>query len=110
MISIGLLLNLLACVIWKNWWPFFVVVAYFLAPLPNLICARCNHGPVCKDVGFFLTGALIVSGFALPGVLAHMGSMKTQALFMGLAGGLVVYGTLMTYLHCFHKPDDDAWS
>jgi hypothetical protein len=26
-----------------------------------------------KDVGYFITGFLIVSGFALPGVLAHLG-------------------------------------
>lgn len=68
------------------------MVAYFLAPLPNLICARCNRGYEStygqyaesllslpktllrgfKNVGFFLTGFLIVSGFALPGLLAHI--------------------------------------
>jgi len=112
--SIGLLLNILACVVFKpsNWWPIFVVVAYFLAPLPNLICANCNrgyeatHGNSFKNAGYFLTGVCIVSGFGLPGVLAHLSLMTNQALFMGLAGGLIVYGSVLTYLHCFHNPAD----
>jgi len=109
-ISIGLLLNILACVLWHNWIPIFVVIAYFLAPLPNLVCARCNkgyehtYGHGFQDVGFFLTGVFIVSGFALPGLLAHVNKIDTAALFMGLAGGLIVYGSLMTYLHCFSRP------
>jgi hypothetical protein len=40
-VSIGLLFNVLACVIWKTPNPIFVVIAYFLAPLPNLIFGRC---------------------------------------------------------------------
>lgn len=57
-ISVGLLLNILACALYHNWWPLFVgmaisfsllfaqfsVFAYFLAPLPNLICGACNRG------------------------------------------------------------------
>jgi len=112
--SIGLLLNILACVVFppSNWWPIFVVIAYFLAPIPNILCANCNrgyestHGNSFKNAGYFITGVLIVSGFALPGVLAHLDLMNTKALFMGLAGGLVVYGAVLTYLHCFHTPSE----
>jgi len=88
------------------------VIAYFLAPLPNVICGQCGrgyeftHGNAFKNAGFFLTGVCIVSGFALPGVLAHIEKMRIEALFMGLAGGLTVYGSILTYLHCFHKTED----
>uniref|UniRef100_A0A6B2LQZ2 Vacuolar protein sorting 55 n=1 Tax=Arcella intermedia TaxID=1963864 RepID=A0A6B2LQZ2_9EUKA len=111
-LSVGLLLNVLACVLWHNWWPIFVVIAYFLAPLPNLICMQCGrgyeytHGNSFQNSGYFLTGALIVSGFALPGVLAHVNIMQSEALWMGLAGGLTVYGAILTYLHCFHNKEE----
>jgi len=114
-LTVGLLLNVLACVLWQNWWPFFVVIAYFLAPLPNIICVNCGrgyeytHGNSFQNAGFFLTGVCVVSGFALPGVLAHLGTMAPQALWMGLAGGLTVYGSILTYLHCFHKPREDSF-
>eukprot|EP01127_Copromyxa_protea_P004177 TRINITY_DN1403_c0_g1_i1.p1 TRINITY_DN1403_c0_g1~~TRINITY_DN1403_c0_g1_i1.p1 ORF type:complete len:124 (-),score=10.57 TRINITY_DN1403_c0_g1_i1:105-476(-) len=98
----------------RFFFPTSLVVAYFLAPIPNMICARCNHGYEqtygngFKNVGFFLTGFFIVSGFALPGLLAHINLIPPQSLFMGLAGGLVVYGTIMTYLHCFHKQNEEV--
>eukprot|EP01127_Copromyxa_protea_P004178 TRINITY_DN1403_c0_g1_i3.p1 TRINITY_DN1403_c0_g1~~TRINITY_DN1403_c0_g1_i3.p1 ORF type:complete len:123 (-),score=13.34 TRINITY_DN1403_c0_g1_i3:59-394(-) len=72
-----------------------------------MICARCNHGYEqtygngFKNVGFFLTGFFIVSGFALPGLLAHINLIPPQSLFMGLAGGLVVYGTIMVSSNTF---------
>eukprot|EP00028_Trichosphaerium_sp_Am-I-7-wt_P011721 CAMPEP_0168539448 /NCGR_PEP_ID=MMETSP0405-20121227/21835_1 /TAXON_ID=498012 /ORGANISM="Trichosphaerium sp, Strain Am-I-7 wt" /LENGTH=107 /DNA_ID=CAMNT_0008569015 /DNA_START=54 /DNA_END=377 /DNA_ORIENTATION=+ len=105
----------MACVLFKNWFPILVVVAYLFAPLPNLLCAACGRGyednkaRAFKDAGFFLTGIFVVSGLALPSVLAHLTIIKTTALFLGLAGGLIVYGTILTYLHCFHgkKRDDD---
>jgi len=113
LLSIGLFLNVLACVLWGSWWPIFVVIAYFLAPIPNLLCGACNrgyeesHGNAFLDVGYFFTGVLIVSGFALPGVLAHLEIMRTEALFMGMGGGLIVYAAILTYLHCFHSSDEN---
>eukprot|EP01125_Pyxidicula_operculata_P008291 TRINITY_DN2796_c0_g1_i1.p1 TRINITY_DN2796_c0_g1~~TRINITY_DN2796_c0_g1_i1.p1 ORF type:complete len:130 (+),score=9.47 TRINITY_DN2796_c0_g1_i1:150-539(+) len=107
----GLLLNILACALYGVWWPIFVVFAYIIAPLPNIICANCNrgyeytHGNKFKNVGYFLTGVCVVSGFALPGVLTHMGLMDQNAMYMGLGGGLIVYGSILVYLHCFHKPE-----
>jgi len=108
-VSIGLLFNVLACVIWSTPNPIFVVIAYFLAPIPNLIFGRCvgyedRYGHMFKDIGFFLTGICIVSGFALPGVLAHVNLMSPNALFMALAGGTIVYCSILVYLHYFHKP------
>jgi hypothetical protein len=112
-LSVGILLNILSCALWGVWWPIFVVVAYILAPLPNLVCARCAAGlddsyqRAFFDAGYFLTGLLITSGFALPAVLAHLEIMSTSALVMALAGGLIVYSVLLLYIHYFHGKQEE---
>jgi len=112
-LALGILCNILACVIWGNWLPIFVIIAYFLAPLPNLMCSRCGTDPLdvsgrnFKDLGFFLTGALVISGFGLPAVLAHAQLIQIPALLLGIGGGIIVYASIIVYIHFFHtKPKD----
>lgn len=117
-LALGLLCNILACIIWSNWWPIITVIFYFFAPIPDLMCSTCgrNHSDMFnpssqrnfKDMGYFLTGLLVVSGFALPAVLAHADVINVGALFLAIAGGLIVYASIIVYIHFFHaKPKDD---
>ena len=75
------------------------------ARFSSLSCARRNW----KDSGHFITGALIVTGFALPAVLAHAGLVNPYSSILSLCGGLIVYASLLLYLHFFHnkKEEDD---
>eukprot|EP01120_Amphizonella_sp_Union-15-10_P008486 TRINITY_DN305_c0_g1_i1.p1 TRINITY_DN305_c0_g1~~TRINITY_DN305_c0_g1_i1.p1 ORF type:complete len:132 (-),score=20.81 TRINITY_DN305_c0_g1_i1:43-438(-) len=116
LLSIGFLLNILACAIYGSWWPFFVVVAYFLAPLPNICCQNLGTGyqdskeKAFRNAGYFLTGAIVVTGFALPAVLTHARVIKhAEALILGVSGGLVVYTTILVYLHKFHGKRWDSF-
>lgn len=59
------------------------------------------------DVGNFLTAAMVLSGAALPIVLAHAGLVATPAAIMALTGGLLVYGTMITYSAFFNNDLDD---
>ncbi|KAJ3383651.1 Vacuolar protein sorting-associated protein 55, partial [Lobulomyces angularis] len=44
-LSIGILMSILSCALYNNWFPLFTIVAYLLAPFPNLICKRiAEHG------------------------------------------------------------------
>jgi hypothetical protein len=79
-LALGFLLVILSCALYRNWLPLLVVLTYILAPFPNLICARCthaddifsDHGPSgLRDMGYFLTSFLIVTGFGLPIALAR---------------------------------------
>jgi len=95
-----------------KWWPFFSVVAYFLAPIPSLLIPKEDNTfsetpSVFKHIAMFLTGALIISGFGVPLVLAHVEIIDPRAMALALSGGLVVYGTIIAYLHFYHKKDDD---
>jgi len=114
-LSVGLLCNILACALWDNWWPLFAAVAYFFAPVPNMICSRCGSDPLdqsgrnFKDMGFFLTGTLVVSGFGILVVLAHSEVIQIGAMFLALGGGLIIYATIIVFIHFFWKKKDDMF-
>lgn len=80
-----------------------MIVAYILAPIPALVCKGSNDpfdddSNDGQDVGFFLTGALIISGFALPAVLAHSQVMTYGALGFALGGGIVTYASIVIFV------------
>lgn len=76
-------------------------ILFTLAPLPNWLFSRCagaddfsaeySSGPV--DFGHFLTSCFLVSGVALPYVLAHAEVIHQAAAWMSAAGGLIGYAT-----------------
>lgn len=70
-------------------------LTFVTAPLPNALFAHCASdefssdpgvgGPV--DLGRFITSIVVVTGFALPVVLAHAEVIKPAACAMSIAGG-----------------------
>ena len=70
-------------------------MTFVLAPLPNAIFAHCGgddfstdyegSGPI--DLGRFITSTIVVTGFALPLVLAHSEIIKPAACGMSIVGG-----------------------
>ncbi|BGP53133.1 hypothetical protein JCM8202_004218 [Rhodotorula sphaerocarpa] len=114
-LSLSFLLIILACALWSNWLPLLTALLFAFAPLPNWICSRCagaddfsadySSGPL--DFGHFLTSCFLVSGVALPYVLAHAEVIHPAAGWMSALGGLVGYGTIITYSHFFALQIDE---
>eukprot|EP01118_Nematostelium_gracile_P012995 TRINITY_DN483_c0_g1_i1.p1 TRINITY_DN483_c0_g1~~TRINITY_DN483_c0_g1_i1.p1 ORF type:complete len:156 (+),score=29.70 TRINITY_DN483_c0_g1_i1:67-468(+) len=109
LLTLGIVFNVIAGAVWNNWWPLIVVVFYFLAPVPNFICSRCGlndpmdiSGRNFKDMGYFLTAAFIIGGFGCPAVLAHNDVINGAQLGLTIAGGVIVYVTILLYIHLFH--------
>ena len=82
----------------------FLALTFVLAPLPNALFSHCGSdefvtsygdasGPV--DTGRFLTSAIVVSGLALPIILAHSEVIHTNACVMSVIGG--------GYVNSFHS-------
>merc|ERR1739838_463324 len=74
--SIGLLFLFLACALpqFNNWYPFTVVVFYFLSPIPSLLARRHSDDAAsnpCRELAYFLTTGIVISAFALPIVLSR---------------------------------------
>ncbi len=119
LLATGVMLNILACALFANgWWTFFVVFAYIGAPLPDLLCRNCvvddedddDDRGGCRncclrgwrDGAYFVTGFLLVSGLALPLVLAHNLVIGTPTMIMSLIGGICIYAAVACYLSFVH--------
>lgn len=118
-LACGFLLVILSCALYNNWYPLLVVTTYVLAPFPNFMCARCAGGgddlmiadssSGFQDAGRFLTSIFIVTGFGLPLVLAHAGTIGIPAMILSIAGGLLVYGTIIAYSRLFASDGDPGF-
>lgn len=99
-LALGFLLVILSCAVWSNWMPIWSALSFALAPTPNACFGHLagadsfsDYHDAYLDMGYFLTGALLMTGIALPIVLAHTGIITGTAAVLTLCGGLLVYGT-----------------
>lgn len=132
-LAIGFLLIILSCALWSNWLPLLVGTSsathavsrladpyvpaflFVIAPLPNAVFARLGQddlsgdyeGSPAVDLGRFITSVVVVTGFALPIVLAHSEIITPTASIMSIAGGGLVYGTIMAYTRVFRQEQDE---
>jgi len=114
-LAIGFLLVILSCALWTQYLPLLVVATYVLAPVPNWICARCANPDdfgadssvnAILDFGKFCTGFLVVMGVALPVVLAHSQIINYAAMAMSIVGGLLIYGTIISFGMFFQEEQE----
>lgn len=113
-LAIGFLLVILSAALFHNYLTLLVVATYVIAPLPNFICAKCANpddfmgdaGYAVVDFGRFVTGFLVVMGIALPVVLAHCALIQVPAMAMSIIGGLLIYGTIISFSQFFKEEQD----
>ncbi|OLN84970.1 Vacuolar protein sorting-associated protein 55 [Colletotrichum chlorophyti] len=112
-LAVGFLLVILSCALWKVYYPLLVVATYVLAPIPNWICSRCANpddfgesSAAVLDLGRFCTGFLVVMGIALPIVLAHSNLIQIEAMVMSIIGGLLIYGTIISFGMFFQEEQE----
>jgi len=115
-LAVGFLMIILSCALFQNWLPLLVALIFVLAPLPNALFSHCGSddfsgehegsGPV--DLGRFITSIFVVTGFALPIILAHSEVIRMPASVMSIVGGGLVYGTILAYSSTF-KQESSAY-
>ncbi|KDQ18439.1 hypothetical protein BOTBODRAFT_52460 [Botryobasidium botryosum FD-172 SS1] len=114
-LAIGFLLIILSCALWQNWLPLIVALTFVLAPLPNAIFSHCGNSDdfgssdtnPAADFGRFLTSCVVITGFALPLVLAHAEVIHPTASAMSIVGGGLVYGTILAYSAVFKTDSEE---
>lgn len=126
-LAVGFLLIILSCALWANWLPLLVgpcpfytlnnvclliippALIFVLAPLPNALFSRwgaddfaADYSSSAVDFGRFVTACTVVTGFALPLVLAHAEVIHQGACIMSSIGGALVfsYNCICSSLHC----------
>ena len=83
-----------------------------------------SSGNSVADFGRFLTGFLVLMGIgelsclthaidieanlfpALPAVLAHSGAIEIPAMVMSIIGGLLIYGTIISFSMFFQEQEE----
>ncbi|KAF2464619.1 vacuolar protein sorting 55 [Lindgomyces ingoldianus] len=113
-LAIGFLLVILSAALYHNYLTLLVVATYVIAPLPNWICGRAanpddfmeSSGSGVIDFGRFLTGFLVVMGIALPALLYHSAQILGGAMVMSIIGGLLIYGTIISFTLFFQEEQE----
>jgi len=114
--SVGMTLLVVGCAVYDNWWPFFVIIFYMLAPIPMLLSKRYNSagmGPSnpCQELAVFLTMGIVISAFGLPIVLARSPpdhpTIDFAAMWYVLGGNIIVFLTIVGFFITFGNEDVD---
>ncbi|TKA24141.1 hypothetical protein B0A50_06881 [Salinomyces thailandicus] len=113
-LAIGFLLVILSSALFKNYLTLLVVGTYVIAPLPNWLCGKAQSNDDFMDsgangiaeLGRFMTGFLVVMGIALPVVLAHCDQIRVEAMVMSIVGGLLIYGTIISFGMFFTEQEE----
>ncbi|XP_043715497.1 vacuolar protein sorting-associated protein 55 homolog [Telopea speciosissima] len=96
LVSAGIVLQILACALYNNWWPMLTVLMYILLPMPLMFLAGSDTSSLFSesenswvDASKFLTGASVVGSIAIPSILKHADIIGWEALAMEISSFLV---------------------
>ncbi|KAK9054195.1 hypothetical protein SSX86_025273 [Deinandra increscens subsp. villosa] len=110
LVSGGIVLQILACVLYNNWWPMLTALMYLIIPIPLILFAGSDTNIYFTesesswvDATKFLTGASAVGSIAIPIILKHAGVITWGAFAMELSS-LFVFVTAML---CFIGMNSD---
>ncbi|XP_065876874.1 vacuolar protein sorting-associated protein 55 homolog [Euphorbia lathyris] len=111
LVSGGIVLQILACALYNNWWPMLTVITYVLLPMPLLFFAGSDSSAMFSESDSswvnatkFLTGASAVGSIAIPAILKHAGVIGWGALTMELSSFFVFVMAIM----CYIRTNDDS--
>ncbi|WOL00003.1 vacuolar protein-sorting-associated protein [Canna indica] len=112
LVSSGIVLQILACALYNNWWPMLTVLMYVLLPMPLLFFVGSNGNSLMSSEGDgwvnftkFLTGASVVGSVAIPSILKHANLIGWGALAMELSS-FMVFGVAILWLLQMNYQDE----
>ncbi|WVZ25134.1 hypothetical protein V8G54_003678 [Vigna mungo] len=122
LVSGGVVLHILACALYKNWWPMLtgkisiieLTITYVILPVPLLFFAGSERSLVFSEsdntwvnATKFISGASAVGSIAIPAILKHAGVISWGALAMELSSFFVFVSAIMCYIT---MNDEDDYS
>ncbi|KAM0043729.1 hypothetical protein Hdeb2414_s0010g00344661 [Helianthus debilis subsp. tardiflorus] len=115
LVSGGIVLQILACVLYNNWWPMLTALTYLVLPVPLILFAGSDTSIYFNesesswvDATKFLTGASAVGSIAIPIVLKHAGVITWGAFAMELSSLFVFVMAISCFLGM--NNDDGGYS
>ncbi|KAK2426254.1 hypothetical protein P8452_40964 [Trifolium repens] len=113
LVSGGIVLQILACALYNNWWPMLSAITYVLLPMPLLFAGSDGSSIYSESdnswVNFakFLTGASTLGGIAIPSILKHAGVIGWAAFGLELSSFFVFVLAILCFLWL---SDEDNYS
>ncbi|XP_060207546.1 vacuolar protein sorting-associated protein 55 homolog isoform X1 [Lycium barbarum] len=105
LVSTGIVLQILACALYNNWWPMLTVIMYVILPMPLMFFAGSDTSSLYSesqscwlDATKFLTGASTVGSVAIPIILKHAGVIGWGAMALELSSFFVFVLSILCYL------------
>lgn len=105
LVSGGIVLQMLACILYNNWWPMLTVIMYVLLPMPLIFFAGSDtsslfteSGSSWIDMSKFLTGVSAVGSIAIPVILKHAGVISWGAMALELSSFFVFVLSVFCYM------------
>uniref|UniRef100_A0A7N0ZUW5 Vacuolar protein sorting 55 n=1 Tax=Kalanchoe fedtschenkoi TaxID=63787 RepID=A0A7N0ZUW5_KALFE len=112
LVSGGIVLQILSCALYNNWWPMLSLMMYVLLPMPLLFFAGSEATSIFSestsgwaDATKFLTGASAVGSIAIPVILKHAGVIGWGALAMTLSSFFIFVLAIV----CFIQSNSDEY-
>ncbi|KAL6985820.1 hypothetical protein U1Q18_019192 [Sarracenia purpurea var. burkii] len=114
LVSGGIVLQILACALYDNWWPMLTAIMYVLLPMPLLffggsdttvLFSESSNGWV--DACKFLTGASSIGSIAIPAILKHAGVIGWGAFGLQLGSYLILVLAILCYIRI--NDEDDGY-
>lgn len=113
MFSTSILLQILACALYNNWWPMLAALMYIIVPMPCLFFGdgstrflSSGEGGAWINAAKFLTGASAMGSLAIPAILRHAGLIETGAMFIEFTSFFILVCTVL----CFHRATlEEEW-
>ncbi|KAF6135361.1 hypothetical protein GIB67_027235 [Kingdonia uniflora] len=114
LVSAGIVLQILACALYDNWWPMLTVSMYVLLPMPLMFFVGSDASSLYTDSGNswvnatkFLTGASAVGSIAIPFILKHADVIGWGALVMELSSFFIFVSAILCY---FQMSNEDEYT
>ncbi|KAK9266900.1 hypothetical protein L1049_027159 [Liquidambar formosana] len=115
LVSGGIVLQILACALYDNWWPMLTAIMYVLLPMPLLFFGGSDTSSFLSDSGNrwvaatkFLTGASAIGSIAIPAILKHAGVIGWGALAMDLSSFFIFVIAIACYIQMNNDDDYSA--
>ncbi|XP_059442802.1 vacuolar protein sorting-associated protein 55 homolog [Corylus avellana] len=112
LVSGGIVLQILACALYNNWWPMVTVSMYVLLPMPLLFFAGSDSSSLFSEsdnnwvnATKFLTGASTIGSLAIPAILKHAGVISWGALAMEFSSFFIFVLAIMCYIRMNSEDD-----
>ncbi|MFS7997089.1 hypothetical protein Hanom_Chr12g01137631 [Helianthus anomalus] len=116
LVSGGIVLQILACVLYNNWWPMLTALMYVILPVPLILFAGSDTSIYYTesqsswvDATKFLTGASAMGSVAIPVILKHAGVITWGAFAMEISS-LFVFVMAILCLIGMNSDDGGGYS